>query len=405
MKTISFLILGSVIVQLSSAFTDSACIDFSTDYIFPQSTPYGNLTAGIYKKISDAVTFSDCIQACCDDDNCNVAFLYKSVCFTLHCRSRKLCEPLKRKGKKHQNSLMVIVRKPGEKYIYGNEFGDDENEKLFQDDYTDFANDEELKETGPSLFETSPTDFFTAPPKSCLYGVEMNVFNMKNVLQKILVLVLEFVIALMVMNVTGMEFAKKGALTKNVTEKLKSTTSSPVQLVVSAGDNVTLHLPENEVTLSAYALKQPEGESENYEWTLISHPEGDETGTMQDQNTKNLKLSSSVLFLFFQLRAGVYTFKVTVTSGNAFGEAMVNVTVLPPEGENKPPVAVIQPSNVTVKLPNTDTVLDGSFSTDDDKIVRYQWEVLEVPIGYSVQLNETPTLQLKNLILVFIALS
>ncbi|XP_035231615.1 dyslexia-associated protein KIAA0319-like protein [Stegodyphus dumicola] len=38
------------------------------------------------------------------------------------------------------------------------------------------------------------------------------------------------------------------------------------------------------------------------------------------------------------------------------------------------------------------------FSTDDDKIVKYQWEVLEVPIGYSVQLNETPTLQLKNLI-------
>lgn len=37
-------------------------------------------------------------------------------------------------------------------------------------------------------------------------------------------------------------------------------------------------------------------------------------------------------------------------------------------------------------------------STDDDKIVKYQWEVLEVPIGYSVQLNETPTLQLKNLI-------
>ncbi|GFX42292.1 dyslexia-associated protein KIAA0319-like protein [Trichonephila clavipes] len=179
---------------------------------------------------------------------------------------------------------------------------------------------------------------------------------------------------------------------KNVTDKL-STTASPVHLlVVSAGDNVTLQLPDNEVTLSAYALKQPEGGSENYkyEWTLISHPEGDETGTMQDQNTKSLKLS--------KLRAGLYTFKVFVTADNAFGEAMVNVTVLPPERENKPPVAIIQPSNVTVKLPNKDTVLDGSFSTDDDKIVRYQWEVLEVPIGYSVQLNETPTLQLKNLI-------
>lgn len=32
-----------------------------------------------------------------------------------------------------------------------------------------------------------------------------------------------------------------------------------------------------------------------YEWTLISHPEGDdETGTMEDQNTKNLKLSKVI---------------------------------------------------------------------------------------------------------------
>lgn len=30
-------------------------------------------------------------------------------------------------------------------------------------------------------------------------------------------------------------------------------------LVVSAGDNVTLQLPDNEVTLSAYALKQQDG--------------------------------------------------------------------------------------------------------------------------------------------------
>lgn len=37
-----------------------------------------------------------------------------------------------------------------------------------------------------------------------------------------------------------------------------------------------------------------------YEWTLISHPEGDdETGTMEDQNTKNLKLSKVKRIPFF----------------------------------------------------------------------------------------------------------
>lgn len=51
---------------------------------------------------------------------------------------------------------------------------------------------------------------------------------------------------------------------KTGTDKSTSTTASPVHhLVVSAGDNVTLQLPENEVTLSAYALKQQEDGMEN----------------------------------------------------------------------------------------------------------------------------------------------
>ncbi|GIX88104.1 dyslexia-associated protein KIAA0319 [Caerostris extrusa] len=155
---------------------------------------------------------------------------------------------------------------------------------------------------------------------------------------------------------------ESSSLEESLTENLVSVATSEItHLVVSAGDNVTLHLPKNEVILSAYAFMQPEGNSENlkYEWTLISHPKGDETGIMQDQNTKNLKLS--------KLRTGLYTFKVTVTSGNISGESMVNVTVTSFKQENKPPIAIIQPANVTLKLPNKDTVLDGSFSTDDEK--------------------------------------
>lgn len=40
-----------------------------------------------------------------------------------------------------------------------------------------------------------------------------------------------------------------------------------------------------------------------YEWTLISHPEGDETGTMEDQNTKNLKLSKVMYNLLYSCGA------------------------------------------------------------------------------------------------------
>ncbi|CAL1295458.1 unnamed protein product [Larinioides sclopetarius] len=132
MKTITFQIIYILLLGCSSAISDlhPACIDFSsTNNIYPQSTPYGNLSAGTYKKISDAVTFPDCVQACCEDNKCNIAFLHNTICFTLHCHSYKLCKPLKRKGKKYQNSLVVIVRMPGEKFLFGNEFADDDNEK------------------------------------------------------------------------------------------------------------------------------------------------------------------------------------------------------------------------------------------------------------------------------------
>lgn len=169
------------------------------------------------------------------------------------------------------------------------------------------------------------------------------------------------------------------------------TTTTPYPLVVSAGDNHVLYLPENEVILSAYVFKEvKEGTQYQYQWTLVSHPEGEETGVMQDQNTNTLKLS--------KLRVGLYTFRVAVTGNSSYGESTVNVTVLPPKRKNKAPVAVIQPNNVTVKLPNKETVLDGSFSTDDDKIVRHHWDAVAIPIGYNARLNDTPTLQLNDLI-------
>ncbi|XP_064483998.1 dyslexia-associated protein KIAA0319-like protein isoform X2 [Ornithodoros turicata] len=171
------------------------------------------------------------------------------------------------------------------------------------------------------------------------------------------------------------------------------TTTTPYPLVVSAGDNRVLFLPENEVILSAYVFKETKGTQYQYQWTLVSHPEGEETGVMQDQNTSTLKLS--------KLREGLYTFRVAVTGKHSYGESTVNVTVMPPKRTNKPPVAVIQPNNVTVKLPSNETVLDGSFSTDDDKIAHYHWDAVAIPIGYNARLNDTPTLQLKDLIVGF----
>jgi hypothetical protein len=94
------------------------------------------------------------------------------------------------------------------------------------------------------------------------------------------------------------------------------------QLLVSAVSK-EVRLPENEVTLSAYTVpERPEqgNQDYNYAWSLLSQPEG-HTGTMTDQNRVTVKLSN--------LSEGLYTFKVAVSSPNAYGEAYANVSVLP----------------------------------------------------------------------------
>jgi hypothetical protein len=107
-----------------------------------------------------------------------------------------------------------------------------------------------------------------------------------------------------------------------------------------------------------------------------------------------------MLIAELQLREGEYVFQVTVSASGKYGEATVNVTVLPRKyarliiseffrsnvaatRENKSPVAVVKPIDQEVQLPN-DVVIDGSSSTDDDKIVLFHWEKVTGPMDSSV---------------------
>ncbi|PSN49545.1 hypothetical protein C0J52_04994 [Blattella germanica] len=169
------------------------------------------------------------------------------------------------------------------------------------------------------------------------------------------------------------------------------TSSKPLKQLVVSVVSKEVRLPENAVTLSAYTVPAPQpGEHYKYEWTLVSQPEGVNSGTMNDQNGETLKLN--------KLIEGLYKFKVSVSAPGAYGETHANVTVLPRNRINQPPVAVISPSSQTVKLPNTGAVLDGSTSKDDDRIVNWHWELQQGPLGYQPHLKDTPTLQLDNLV-------
>ncbi|KAM7384564.1 hypothetical protein PAMA_011769 [Pampus argenteus] len=162
------------------------------------------------------------------------------------------------------------------------------------------------------------------------------------------------------------------------------------ELVVSAGESVEVTLPLNEVELNAFVVPTPPPDT-NYifDWRLITHPK-DYSGEMEGKHSTTLKLS--------KLTVGLYEFEVTVDGEGAHGEGYVNVTVKPKPRVNKPPVAVVSPKFQEISLPTSSTVIDGSQSTDDDKVVTWHWEEVKGPLREEKVSADTAVLTLTNLV-------
>ncbi|NXM87309.1 K319L protein, partial [Oenanthe oenanthe] len=170
-----------------------------------------------------------------------------------------------------------------------------------------------------------------------------------------------------------------------------ATTPAMKELVVSAGGSVEVTLPKNEVQLNAFVLPEPPpGTSYSYQWELITHPK-DYSGEMAGKpDSQTLKLS--------KLTVGLYEFKVVVDGENAHGEGYVNVTVKSKPRVNQPPVAIVSPPFQEISLPTVSTLIDGSKSTDDDKIISYHWEELKGPLREEKVSSDTAILTLTNLV-------
>uniref|UniRef100_A0A8D8HIY1 Dyslexia-associated protein KIAA0319-like protein n=1 Tax=Culex pipiens TaxID=7175 RepID=A0A8D8HIY1_CULPI len=155
-----------------------------------------------------------------------------------------------------------------------------------------------------------------------------------------------------------------------------------------------VRLPADTIVLSAYVIpdETSSGDKYAYSWSLISQPSKVySNATITDQTKPQAKLS--------KLTEGLYQFKVTVTGSDGwYGEGSANVSVLPEQKINKPPQVIITPMEQTVKLPNHKAILDGSASTSSSsKIVSYQWELVQGPLGYQPELPAVSTLQLNEL--------
>ncbi|XP_078271059.1 dyslexia-associated protein KIAA0319-like [Rhinoraja longicauda] len=163
------------------------------------------------------------------------------------------------------------------------------------------------------------------------------------------------------------------------------------ELVVSAGANIAVTRSKDSVELNTFVVPAAFEESPySYQWNLVSHPVDFEGLIMEGQDSQTLKLS--------QLTDGLYVFRVSVSGEGAYGEATVNVTVKPALNVNQSPIAIAIPEVQEVNLPPMSAFIDGSRSTDDDRIVSFRWEEIDGPLRKQKASGNTTVLHLSNLV-------
>ncbi|EDV96852.1 GH16502 [Drosophila grimshawi] len=396
----------------------------------------------------------NCLQACCDKSQsqnqsaCNVVLVFKRKCYHIHCASNEAClpKPLTRERENDKVQMVLVnpvasdpqeswtqllkATKPSAEILpYDSELNfwkqphrlqfQESNLAYDEDDAFPLAekrmkqllmqqsddNDEDLSYYGGTAELPNNAKFMACdvdtpcPPQEQCVRLQANVVTglcsckhgfVRNKQNKCVMPAMAYSAYL-----PGIDGAAE------VTQQLAAGSEIAPELVVPPASKVEankitvsvmskeVQLPEQEVTLAAFTVPEEEtsGTKYKYLWTLISQPKGPMNGTISDQSNAKVKLSN--------LSEGLYTFKVTVTGDNGtFGEAAANVTVLPERRINQAPQVIITPREQIIRQPTSNAVLDGSTSTDDDKIINWHWEVILGPIGYQPQLPEVNTLQL-----------
>ena len=162
-----------------------------------------------------------------------------------------------------------------------------------------------------------------------------------------------------------------------VTDNNGATATAQVKIIVNpapnqpptanAGNNQTITLPVNSVSLDGGASKDPDGSIVSFVWAKISGP---------SQST--IVSSGNITTVVNNLAQGTYVFTLTVKDNSgAIGIDSVTVTVNP--APNQPPVANAGTSK-TITLPVNSVSLDGSKSSDPDgTIASYSWTEISGP--------------------------
>ncbi len=140
--------------------------------------------------------------------------------------------------------------------------------------------------------------------------------------------------------------------------------------LAKAGNDATITLPTNSVTLNGGSSSDPDGSILKYEWKQVSGPS---TAGIASVNGTSTQVTSLV--------QGSYTFRLTIWDNKyepASDDVVINVNAAA-AGTNQAPVARAG-NDATITLPTNSTTLDASGSSDaDGSIIKYEWKQISGP--------------------------
>lgn len=173
----------------------------------------------------------------------------------------------------------------------------------------------------------------------------------------------------------------------NIVVKASTTTSTPP--VVSAGNNQTITLPKNSVTLTGTSTTATGTIQSNY-WSQISGPTAATFFTTQwlpSVNVGNLT------------KPGQYVFEFKSTnSSNLSATSRVTITVLESVTQNKQAPVVTAGQDQSIKLPASTATLTGSAKDTDGTIMHHYWSQLDGPVTVRFATTQwLPSVSLANL--------
>jgi ribosomal protein L14 len=137
----------------------------------------------------------------------------------------------------------------------------------------------------------------------------------------------------------------------------------------NAGNNITITLPTNSVTLNGSGA-DADGTISGYAWTRVSGPTTYAFGSANAASTTATGLV-----------AGTYVFRLTVTDNNG-GTGFDDVTVTVNAAANQLPSANAG-NNIVITLPTNSTTLNGTGTDPDGTITTYAWTRVSGPTTYA----------------------